>query len=79
MFEEMPRSASPMNEDEGEDQDVTVVFKPSFAVPEDVNSRSSSSLADRTAEHDEDETSTCPFCHGVIHVILTLSFKLCSG
>jgi hypothetical protein len=61
VFEEMPRSASPMNEEEGEDgdQDRTQVFKPSFSIPEDVHSSSSSSLADRTVEHDEDETGTC--------------------
>ncbi|KAJ2928231.1 hypothetical protein H1R20_g8844, partial [Candolleomyces eurysporus] len=68
VFEEMPRSASPMAE-EGEDQDTTVVFKPSFLIPEDVHSRSSSSLADRTAEHDEDETAM--FRVGVVESVST--------
>jgi hypothetical protein len=55
VFEEGQRSASPLQEETAADLDTTEVFKPPFAVPEDVHS-SNSSFVERTME-DEDDNS----------------------
>lgn len=71
VFEEMPRSASPMAEEveEGEevDPDATEVFKPAFRVPEDVHS-SASSIVERPVE---DEDDTAMFRVGVVESVST--------
>ena len=61
VFEEGQRSASPLQEESAADLDTTEVFKPPFAVPEDVHS-SNSSFVERTME-DEDDHSKSSLYH----------------
>lgn len=72
VFEELPRSASPLEEENSDDERPIEVFKPSFKIPEDVQSNASSIVEKVLEERNlENEANKGSFRVGIVESVST--------